>query len=98
MKYDDSMAKSITPPKSEVISVQTAFAENEAYPEIKVRNADELDFSVLQSNLGSCLDIINDEVMKGYLSNLYMIRMNFRQTSFQRYFILYQVSRVFLRL
>ena len=70
MKYDDSMAKSITPPKSEVISVQTAFAENEAYPEIKVRNADELDFSVLQSNLGSCLDIINDEVMKGYLTNL----------------------------
>lgn len=70
MKYGDSMAQPIETPKMEIVPTQADLAENKTYPDIKVKNAGELDFSVLQSNLGSCLDIINDEVMKGYLTNL----------------------------
>ncbi|MCM1381712.1 MAG: DUF87 domain-containing protein, partial [Muribaculaceae bacterium] len=68
MKYEDTLMPVNKAEDTEEIKTEVVLAE---YPEVKVRGAEDMDFSVLQSNLGNCLKIIDDEVMKGYLTDLH---------------------------
>ncbi len=76
MKYESTTAAPLTTAQQDerfekkVSKIPDRHFEYPEYPKLAVQSLGEMKLSVLQSNLGKCLNMINDEVMKGYLTTL----------------------------
>ena len=69
MKYEDMDEKLATKNSMNYVHKTSMIETNDSKP-YKELEPEKLNLSILQNNLGNCLNIIDDEIMKGYITKL----------------------------